>query len=367
MAIAKIIYTTSAKLNTIAVKDGQIIFVKDSKLLYVDMDTTRVNINAGTVGATGATGATGNQGATGPQGPAASIAIGTVTTGSAGGTASVSNAGSTSAAKFNFTIPRGATGNTGAKGDTGATGDAGSNGTNGTNATISVGTVTTGAVGSNAVVSISSGKLNFTLPKGATGSKGPTGDKGNAGSNGANGTNASITIGTVTTGTAGTNAVITNAGNTTAAKYNFTIPRGATGDTGPKGDKGATGNKGPAGRCDPLDLNFNTYKLTNGSQYVNLHVLDCDGVDVFSMYLDLGNCPIYNSGDHYIEFWYDGPNILYDCAYNYGSCNRFFKSGFLATLNSEGEYYIRATEDNIYIMITCREGSSLPTGYLFCL
>lgn len=44
----------------------------------------------------------------GPQGPAATIAVGTTTTGAAGASASVSNSGTSAAATFDFTIPRGA-------------------------------------------------------------------------------------------------------------------------------------------------------------------------------------------------------------------------------------------------------------------
>ncbi len=56
---------------------------------------------AGLVGPTGATGATG------AQGTAATIAVGTVTTGAAGSAASITNVGTSSAAIFDFTIPRG--------------------------------------------------------------------------------------------------------------------------------------------------------------------------------------------------------------------------------------------------------------------
>ena len=55
-------------------------------------------------------------GTTGPQGDAASIAVGTVTTGAAGSSVSVTNSGTSGAAVLDFTIPRG---------DTGATGGAG--------------------------------------------------------------------------------------------------------------------------------------------------------------------------------------------------------------------------------------------------
>ena len=73
----------------------------------------------GDTGPQGATGATGAAGGAGSQGAAATIAVGTTTTGAAGTSASVVNAGTSSAAVFNFTIPRGATGDTGPIGATG--------------------------------------------------------------------------------------------------------------------------------------------------------------------------------------------------------------------------------------------------------
>jgi hypothetical protein len=50
------------------------------------------------------------------QGAAATVTVGTTTTGAAGSSASVTNSGTTSAAVFNFTIPRGDTGAAGASG-----------------------------------------------------------------------------------------------------------------------------------------------------------------------------------------------------------------------------------------------------------
>ena len=94
----------------------------------------------------------------GPQGDAATIDVGTVTTGVPGSSASVTNSGTTNAATLDFTIPRG---DTGAQG---STGDA---------ATISVGTVTTGVPGSSASVTNSgttnAATLDFTIPRGDTG------------------------------------------------------------------------------------------------------------------------------------------------------------------------------------------------------
>ena len=58
---------------------------------------------------------------------------------------------------------------------------------------------------------------------------------------------ATISVGTVTTGNAGTQASVVNVGTTTAARFNFTIPKGDKGDTGNTGLKGDQGEKGPPG------------------------------------------------------------------------------------------------------------------------
>ena len=109
----------------------------------------------------------GDKGDTGATGQAATITVGSTTTGQPGTSASVTNSGTSSAAVLNFTIPKGA------KGDTGATGTA---------ATVTVGTTTTGAAGTSASVTnsgtSSAAVLNFTIPKGdtgATGAQGPVG------------------------------------------------------------------------------------------------------------------------------------------------------------------------------------------------
>jgi hypothetical protein len=61
-------------------------------------------------------------GATGPSGAAATVSVGTVTTGAAGSQASVTNSGTTSAAMLNFTIPQGAPGTGGGGGGGGTSG-----------------------------------------------------------------------------------------------------------------------------------------------------------------------------------------------------------------------------------------------------
>lgn len=121
------------------------------------------------------------------------------------------------------------------RGPQGAKGDA---------ATIALGTVATGAAGSNVVITNSgtpgAATFNFTIPRGDQGIQGIQGVKGDKGDA------ATLTLGTVTTGAAGTNASITNSGTSGAAVFNFTIPRGD------KGEKGDTGPMGPAGGSDTL-------------------------------------------------------------------------------------------------------------------
>ena len=63
---------------------------------------------------------------------------------------------------------------------------------------------------------------------------------------------ASVTVGTTTTGAAGTNASVSNSGTTQDAVLNFIIPRGAQGVQGPQGVQGNTGPAGPTGPQGPM-------------------------------------------------------------------------------------------------------------------
>ena len=65
--------------------------------------------------------------------------------------------------------------------------------------------------------------------KGDTGDQGIQGLKGDKGDTGDNGAAATIAVGTVTTGAPGSSAIITNVGTTSAAVFDFTIPRGDAG------------------------------------------------------------------------------------------------------------------------------------------
>lgn len=87
--------------------------------------------DVGLTGATGQVGPTGEQGPAGADGQAASVVVGTVTTGPAGSNANVTNRGTTNAATLDFLIPRGDTGATGATGSEGPRGPQGIQGPQG--------------------------------------------------------------------------------------------------------------------------------------------------------------------------------------------------------------------------------------------
>ena len=70
---------------------------------------------------------------------------------------------------------------------------------------------------------------------GATGPKGDTGAKGDTGNTGPAGTAATVSVGSTTTGAAGSSAAVTNSGTSSAAVFNFTIPKGDTGAGGALG------------------------------------------------------------------------------------------------------------------------------------
>jgi len=86
-----------------------------SYLLSVTNSASQAGTFNVTIGAVGPQGPAGATGKTGPSGAAATITVGTTTTGAAGTSASVTNSGTSSAAVLNFTIPRGAAGSAGSE------------------------------------------------------------------------------------------------------------------------------------------------------------------------------------------------------------------------------------------------------------
>lgn len=148
-------------------------------------------------------------GTRGQPGAAATINPGTVTTLSPGSPATVTNSGSTSAAVFDFGIPRG---------------DKGDPGDNGVPIELQK---TATHIQWRYVGDVS--WTNLIALVDISGTDGTDGDDGAA---------ATIAVGTVTTGAPGSSAAVSNAGTTSAAVFNFTIPRGNAGSDGIDGDDG---------------------------------------------------------------------------------------------------------------------------------
>lgn len=169
----------------------------------------------------------GDKGDTGATGTAATISVGAVTSGT---TPNVTNVGTSSAAVFDFVLPKGNKGDKGEKGDTGATGATGAPGATGPAgqaATIRVGTVVSGTSASVTNSGTSSAAVfDFVLPKGERGRDGADGAPGTPG------TSASIRVGNVTKGET---ASVTNTGTSSAAVFDFVLPKGDKGNTGEAG------------------------------------------------------------------------------------------------------------------------------------
>ena len=111
------------------------------------------------------------------------------------------------------------------------------------------------------------GETGATGPIGPRGPEGPQGPEGPAGKDGLDGEGiaATIEIGTVTTGAAGTDASVTNVGTEQRAVLNFVIPRGDTGASGEEGSEGVGFDD-----ATRIELNSGTNTLTAGTNGLNI-------------------------------------------------------------------------------------------------
>lgn len=104
----------------------------------------------------------------------------------------------------------------------------------------------------------------LTLPRGEKGEPGKDGAPGKDGLDG-EGIAATIEVGTVTTGAAGTNASVTNVGTEQRAILNFVIPRGDTGASGAEGSAGVGFDD-----ADEISINDGNINITAGDNGVNI-------------------------------------------------------------------------------------------------
>lgn len=190
----------------------------------------------------------GPPGPVGAKGDAATIEAGETTTGAPGTDAEVTNSGTSSAAIFDFVIPKGD------KGDQGT-------GVNIKGTVPNSGALpTTGNEPGDMWIASDTGHGwtwdgdSWVDAGPIQGPVGPEGPQGPQGVQGAQGTAATATAGTTATGTPGTNASVVNVGTLSAAVFNFAIPRGDVGAQGAQGNtgaQGATGSQGPQGTQGP--------------------------------------------------------------------------------------------------------------------
>lgn len=219
----------------------------------------------GPIGPKGATGEKGDKGDTGPKG------------------------------ERGITGPQGPQGAQGPKGERGLVGPAGATGPKGEQGIQGPKGPTgekgaTGPVGAQGPKGDAFKYSDFT-PEQLNGLKGPKGDTGNTGPAGAAGTPgkaATIAVGTVTTTGSGTQAAVTNVGTSSAAVFNFSIPKGKDGilkfqdltEEEKKQLKGDKGDPGPAGPTGPQGPKGNDgAKGSNGA----------DGKSAYQIWKDLGN------------------------------------------------------------------------------
>jgi len=109
-------------------------------------------------------------------------------------------------------------------------------------------------------------------PQGPEGPEGPEGPPGQDGLDGAPGDGAAtIAVGTTTTGAPGTNAIVTNSGSSSAVTLEFTIPRGTPGTNGTNGTNGNDGVT-PVVTVNPVVENL----AAGSAPYVTNEVLSPD-------------------------------------------------------------------------------------------
>lgn len=137
--------------------------------------------------------------------------------------------------------------------------------------------------------------------QGLPGAKGEKGDKGDAGEKGDTGAAASIKIGTVTTGAAGSNASVTNSGTASDVVLDFTLPRGNDGaDGGVNVDAELSDTSTNPIQNKAVNTAINTVKnnMTQGFQTVTASIpTKVSTLENDAGYLNMGTLPSFPSTD----------------------------------------------------------------------
>ena len=199
----------------------------------------------------------GLKGDQGDPGTAATIAVGAVTSGA---TASVTNSGTSSAAVFDFVLPKGDKGDTGPAGADGSDGAAGADGFSPTVST------TTISGGTQVTITDKNGPHTFDVMDGAEGQQGPAGQDG---TDGTDGFSPTVSVSTIT---GGSEITITDANG----PHVFDVMDGAN---GAPGQEGAPGQDGAPG-ADGYSPTVSTSSITGGTAVT---ITDKNGPHVFNV------------------------------------------------------------------------------------
>lgn len=198
------------------------ILIGEADGVFVGGDQDLLSESESIVGPPGPPGPPGRDGVDGVDGQSATVTVGSTTTTAPGTDAVVTNVGTNLNAILDFSIPRGAVGETGPAGADGVDGVDGSDGFS------PIATVTQTEYGASISITDANGTTTAQVVNGSQGEPGTPGAA------------ATVSVGSTTTGAAGTSASVVNSGTSSAAVLDFVIPRGADGLPGQDGQDGVT-------------------------------------------------------------------------------------------------------------------------------
>ena len=218
--------------------------------VFVGGDQDLLSESESIVGPPGPQGPAGKDGKDGVDGQSATVTVGSTVTTGPSTDAVVTNVGTNLNAILNFSIPRGAVGETGPAGADGVDGVDGSDGFS------PIASVEQTEYGAEITITDQNGTTTAQVVNGSQGEPGTPGTPGEA---------ATITVGSTTTGAAGTSASVTNSGTSSAAVLDFVIPQGANGQNG----------------YTPVITATAAVNSTTGTPYVNVYKTGTDEYPLF--------------------------------------------------------------------------------------
>ena len=241
----------------------------------------------GDTGAKGDAGAKGQDGAKGADGITPTLKVGTVTTLAAGSNATVTMSKNNNEYTLNFGIPKGNKGDTGASGSSGEATVVNPTITIGTVTNGDTASATITGDSPNYTLNLvlpkgakgDKGDTGAAGIDGAKGDKGDKGEKGDTGAKGADGITPTFEVGTVSTGAAGSTATVTITGTAPNYVLNFTIPKGDKGDAGGAGSGGNVDLTGYAKLTGATFTGHVTSPIVSATKYFETPTLVGEGDD----------------------------------------------------------------------------------------